>query len=273
MKRVLSIIVILALAIGLAACGNKSAEKKDDKKIVVGASPAPHAEILEQAKPLLKDKGYDLEIKTINDYTTPNKLLDAGELDANFFQHTPYLDTEKKEKGYKIESAGDVHIEPMAVYSHKYKRLKDLPNGAEIFVSNNPAEQGRFLKFFVDAGLIKIKDGVKIQNATFDDIVENKKDIKFNSKQAAEFLPKTFQNDEGDAVIINSNFAIEQKLNPQKDSIAVEKGEDNPYANLIAVKEGHKDDEKIKALMEVLHSKDIKDFIKKKYDGAVLPAE
>ncbi|EIQ0620717.1 MetQ/NlpA family ABC transporter substrate-binding protein [Staphylococcus pseudintermedius] len=277
MKRILSIIVILALAIGLAACGNKSAEKKDDKKIVVGASPAPHAEILEQAKPLLKDKGYDLEIKTINDYTTPNKLLDAGELDANFFQHTPYLDTEKKEKGYKIESAGDVHIEPMAVYSHKYKRLKDLPNGAEIFVSNNPAEQGRFLKFFVDAGLIKIKDGVKIQNATFDDIVENKKDIKkdikFNSKQAAEFLPKTFQNDEGDAVIINSNFAIEQKLNPQKDSIAVEKGEDNPYANLIAVKEGHKDDEKIKALMEVLHSKDIKDFIKKKYDGAVLPAE
>ncbi len=273
MKRFLSIIVVLVVAVALAACGNGSDSKKEDKKIVVGASPAPHAEILEEAKPLLKDKGYDLEIKTINDYTTPNKLLDAGELDANFFQHTPYLDTEKKDKGYKIESAGNVHLEPMAVYSKKYKSLKDLPKGAEIFVSNNPAEQGRFLKFFVDEGLIKIKKGVKIQDATFDDITENKKDIKFNSKQSAEFLPKTYQNGEGDAVIINSNFAIEQKLNPQKDSIAVEKGNNNPYANLIAVKEGHKEDKKIKALMEVLQSKDIKDFIKKKYDGAVEPAK
>ena len=271
MKRILSIALVLVLAVALAACGNK--EDKDSKKVVVGASPAPHAEILEEAKPLLKEKGYDLEIKTINDYTTPNKLLDAGELDANFFQHTPYLDTEKKEKGYKIETAGNVHLEPMAVYSQKHKSLKDLPDGAEIFVSNNPAEQGRFLKFFVDEGLIKIKDGVKIQDATFDDIVENKKNIKFNNKQAAEFLPKTYQNNEGDAVIINSNFAIEQKLNPQKDSIAVEKSQDNPYANLIAVQEGHKDDEKIKALMEVLQSKDIKDFITKKYDGAVTPAE
>lgn len=273
MKRILSIALIFVLAVALAACGNKE-EAKDNKKIVVGASPAPHAEILEEAKPLLKEKGYDLEVKVINDYTTPNKLLDAGELDANFFQHTPYIETEKKEKGYKIESAGNVHLEPMAVYSQKHKSLKDLPDGAEVFVSNNPAEQGRFLKFFVDEGLIKIKDGVKIQDATFDDIVENKKDIKFNNKQAAEFLPKTYQNNEGDAVIINSNFAIEQKLNPQKDSIAVENGkEDNPYANLIAVQEGHKDDEKIKALIEVLQSKDIQDFINKKYDGAVTPAK
>lgn len=275
MKRILSIALILVLTVVLAACGNNDSKSgsKDDKKIVVGASPAPHAEILEKAQPLLKKEGYDLEIKTINDYTTPNKLLDAGELDANFFQHTPYLDTEKKDKGYKIESAGNVHLEPMAVYSQKHKSLKDLPKGAEIFVSNNPAEQGRFLKFFVDEGLIKIKKGVKIQDATFDDIEENKKDLKFNNKQSAEFLPKTYQNNEGDAVIINSNFAIEQKLNPQKDSIAVEKSDDNPYANLIAVQEGHKDDKKIKALMKVLHSKDIKKFIEDKYDGAVTPAK
>ncbi|MBI5974107.1 MetQ/NlpA family ABC transporter substrate-binding protein [Staphylococcus canis] len=280
MKKVLSLVLVLVLSVALAACGNNDSSSGDkdnkdskDKKIVVGASPAPHAEILEQAKPLLKKEGYDLQIKTINDYTTPNKLLDAGELDANFFQHTPYLETEKKEKGYKIESAGNVHLEPMAVYSQKYKSLKELPKNAEIFVSNNPAEQGRFLKFFVDEGLIKIKKGVKIQDATFDDIVENKKNIKFNDNQAAEFLPKTYQNNEGDAVIINSNFAIEQKLNPQKDSIAVEKATDNPYANLIAVQEGHKNDEKIQALMKVLHSDDIKDFIKKKYDGAVEPAK
>ncbi|UEX89642.1 MetQ/NlpA family ABC transporter substrate-binding protein [Staphylococcus ratti] len=275
MKRILSIALILVLTVVLAACGNNDSKSgsKDDKKIVVGASPAPHAEILEKAQPLLKKEGYDLEIKTINDYTTPNKLLDAGELDANFFQHTPYLDTEKKDKGYKIESAGNVHLEPMAVYSQKHKSLKDLPKGAEIFVSNNPAEQGRFLKFFVDEGLIKIKKGVKIQDATFDDIEENKKDLKFNNKQSAEFLPKTYQNNEGDAVIINSNFAIEQKLNPQKDSIAVEKSDDNPYANLIAVQEGHKDDDKIKVLMKVLQSEDIKKFIEDKYDGAVTPAK
>ena len=276
MKRFISIALILVLTVVLAACGNnnsQSSDNKDDKKIVVGASPAPHAEILEKAKPLLKKEGYDLEIKTINDYTTPNKLLDAGELDANFFQHTPYLETEKKEKGYKIESAGNVHLEPMAVYSQKHKSLKDLPKGAEIFVSNNPAEQGRFLKFFVDEGLIKIKKGVKIQDATFKDIEENKKDLKFNNKQAAEFLPKTYQNNEGDAVIINSNFAIEQKLNPQKDSIAVEKADNNPYANLIAVQEGHKNDKKIKALMKVLRSDDIKKFINDKYDGAVTPAK
>lgn len=276
MKKFISIALVLVLTVVLVACGNndsKSSDNKDDKKIVVGASPAPHAEILEEAKPLLKKEGYDLEIKTINDYTTPNKLLDAGELDANFFQHTPYLDTEKKEKGYKVESAGNVHLEPMAVYSQKHKSLKDLPKGAEIFVSNNPAEQGRFLKFFVDEGLIKIKKGVKIQDATFKDIEENKKDLKFNNKQAAEFLPKTYQNNEGDAVIINSNFAIEQKLNPQKDSIAVEKADNNPYANLIAVQEGHKNDEKIKALMKVLRSDDIKKFINDKYDGAVTPAE
>ncbi|PWZ97622.1 methionine ABC transporter substrate-binding protein, partial [Staphylococcus pseudintermedius] len=196
-----------------------------------------------------------------------------GDVDANLFQHVPYLKAEQKSHGYQIEEVGKVLTTPMAVYSKKHKSLKDLPDGAKIYISNNPAEEGRFLSFFVKAGLIKIKDGVKIEDAKLDDIVENKKHLEFDNQQGAEFLPKTFQNDEGDAVIINSNFAIEQKLNPQKDSIAVEKGEDNPYANLIAVKEGHKDDEKIKALMEVLHSKDIKDFIKKKYDGAVLPAE
>lgn len=268
MKKLLGLILVLSLSVVLAACGGGG----DDKKITVGASPAPHAEILEKAKPLLKDKGYDLEIKTINDYTTPNKLLQNGEIDANFFQHTPYLKTESKDKGYDLESAGNVHLEPMAVYSKKYKSLKDLPKGATIYVSNNPAEQGRFLKFFVDEGLIKIKKGVKIEDAKFSDITENKKDLKFNDKQAAEFLPKIYQNQDADAVIINSNFAIDQKLNPQKDSIAVESPKDNPYANLIAVKKGHKDDAKIKALMEVLHSKEIRDYINDKYKGAVVPA-
>ena len=158
-EKILGIILVLALTVALAACGGGD----KSKTITVGASPAPHAEILEKAKPLLKKKGYDLQIKTINDYTTPNKLLDKGEIDANFFQHTPYLKTESKEKGYKIESAGNVELEPMAVYSKKYKSLKDLPKGATVYVSNNPAEQGRFLKFFVDEGLIKLKKALKLK--------------------------------------------------------------------------------------------------------------
>lgn len=275
MKKIISILAVLVLTVVLAACGSKdkSAGGEDSKTITVGASPAPHAELLEQAKPILKKEGYDLKIKTINDYTTPNKLVNSGELDANFFQHTPYLNTEKKDKGYKLVSVGNVHLEPMAVYSKKYKSLKELPKGATVYVSNNPAEEGRFLKFFVDEGLIKLKKGVKIQDAHFSDIVENKKDIKFNNKQSAEYLPKIYQNEDVDAAIINSNFAIEQKLSPKKDSIALEKPENNPYANLVAVKEGHEKDKKIIALIKALQSQDIKDYINKKYDGAVIPAE
>lgn len=236
MKKIITILAVLVLTVALAACGNKDKSSGEESKTIkVGASPAPHAELLEQAKPILKKEGYDLKIKTINDYTTPNKLVDSGELDANFFQHTPYLNTEKKSKGYKLVSVGNVHLEPMAVYSKKYKSLKELPKGATVYVSNNPAEEGRFLKFFVDEGLIKLKKGVKIQDAHFSDIVENKKDIKFNNKQSAEYLPKIYQNQDVDAAIINSNFAIEQKLSPKKDSIALEKPENNPYANLVAV--------------------------------------
>jgi len=273
MKKLFSLLVIATIAIVLAACGgNEKKSSSDDKTIIVGASPTPHTVLLEQAKPILEKEGYTLKIKTINDYTTPNRFLDAGELDANFFQHTPYLETEKKSKGYKIESAGNIHIEPMAVYSKKYKSLKDLPENAEVFVSNNPAEEGRFLSFFTKAGLITLKDGVDPVKATFKDIKENKKNIKFNNKQSAEFLPKSYNNGEGDAVIINSNFALENKLNPVKDSIAIESS-DSPYANLIAVKEGHKNDAKIKALVKALQSQEVKDYIEKNYKGSVIPAK
>ena len=282
MKKIIYLIATLTIVFVLAACSNEDSKdsgqqsdsgNKEDKKITVGASPAPHAEILEQVKPVLEEQGYELDIKIINDYTTPNKLLDAGEIDANYFQHTPYLEKEKENKGYKIEVAGNVHLEPMAVYSKKYDSLEDLPEGAEVFVSNNPAEEGRFLGFFVDAGLITLKDGVELKDATFDDIKENKKNIKFNNKQAAEFLPKSYDNDEGDAVIINSNFALEQGLSPKNDSIELEKPEDNPYVNFIAVQEGHKDDDKIKALVDALQSEDVEKFIDQKYDGAVIYAE
>ncbi|PTJ53308.1 methionine ABC transporter substrate-binding protein [Staphylococcus simulans] len=268
MKKVSSLIGLLVLLVVLAACGKGG----DKEKITVAASPAPHGEVLEHAKKAMKDKGYDLEVKVVNDYKVPNKLLDKGDVDANLFQHVPYLKAERKSHGYKIEEVGKVFTTPMGVYSKKYKNIKDIPKGSTIYVSNNPAEEGRFLSFFVNEGLVKIKDGVKIEDAKFDDIVENKKELKFNNQQGAEFLPKTYKSGEGAAVIMNSNYAIDNGLTPSKDAIVME-NESSPFANILAVKEGHKDDKKFQELIKVLQSKDMKEFIKKEYGKDVIPYE
>ncbi|MFR2911642.1 MAG: MetQ/NlpA family ABC transporter substrate-binding protein, partial [Staphylococcus hominis] len=161
---------------------------------------------------------------------------------------------------------------PMGVYSKKYKNLKDIPDGSTIYVSNNPAEEGRFLSFFVNEGLIKLKKGIKIENAKFEDIAENKKHLKFNHQQGAEFLPKTYKNGEGAAVIINSNYALDNGLKPSKDAIVME-GKSSPFANTIAVQEGHKNDEKFQTLLKVMQSKEIKAYIKKEYGDDVIPYE
>lgn len=269
MKKWLSVISILVLVIVLTGCGK---DKEDSKKITVAASPAPHGDVLKKAKEQLKKKGYDLEVKEVNDYKVPNKLLDKGDVDANFFQHVPYLKAEKKNHGYKIEELGKVFTTPMGVYSKKYKNLKDIPEGSTIYVSNNPAEEGRFLSFFVDEGLIKLKKGVKIEDAKFEDIAENKKNLKFNHQQGAEFLPKTYKNGEGAAVIMNSNYAIDNGLKPSKDAIVME-GKSSPFANIIAVQEGHKKDKKFQELLKVMQSKEIKDYIKKEYGDDVIPYE
>src|SRR5699024_3196052 len=152
----------------------------------------------------------------------PNKLLDKGDVDANFFQHVPYLKAERNDHNYNIEEVGKVFTTRMGVYSKKYKDIKDIPNGSTIYVSNNPAEEGRLLAFLVEKRLIKIKKGVKIVEAKFDNIGENKKNNKFNNKQGAEFLPKTYKSKEGAAVIMNSNYAIDNGLTPHKDAIAIE---------------------------------------------------
>ncbi|MEN2050793.1 MetQ/NlpA family ABC transporter substrate-binding protein [Staphylococcus hominis] len=261
MKKLIGMISIVLVIITLTACGN---QKEDNKKITVAASPAPHGDVLK--------KGYDLEVKEVNDYKVPNKLLDKGDVDANFFQHVPYLNAEKKSHGYKIEELGKVFTTPMGVYSKKYKNLKDIPDGSTIYVSNNPAEEGRFLSFFVNEGLIKLKKGVKIENAKFEDIAENKKHLKFNHQQGAEFLPKTYENGEGAAVIINSNYALDNGLKPSKDAIVME-GKSSPFANTIAVQEGHKNDEKFQTLLKVMQSKEIKAYIKKEYGDDVIPYE
>ena len=250
------------VATALVACGNNNsqsgesktttAEKSEDKKITVVASPAPHAEILEAAKPILAKEGYELEINIVNDYVTPNNIVYGGDADANYFQHTPYLEKFNKEHGQDLVSVGNVHIEPMAIYSKKYKSIQELPE---------------------KAGLIKLKEGVNPVTAGLSDIAENPKNIQIKTEIAPELLVSTYEANEGDAVIINSNFAIDAKLSPVKDSIALE-DQSSPYANLIAVKPSEKDSAKIKALIKVLQSDEIRKFISEKYtDGSVVPAK
>jgi len=271
-KKITGLLGAGVLALSLAACGNgeNKADGKGNKELVVGASNVPHAVILEEAKPLLKKEGYDLKIVKFQDYVLPNKALESKELDANYFQHIPYLESQMKENGYKFENAGGIHIEPIGVYSQKYKSLDDLPKGGTIIMSSSVADHGRMLSLLQQEGLIKIADGVDPTVATIKDIAENPKNLKFRADVEAGLLPQVYKNKQGDAVLINTNYAIDAGLNPMKDAIALE-GKESPYVNIIAVREGDKDKKEIQALVKVLHSKEIQDFIIEKYEGAVVP--
>ncbi|MBS2970434.1 MetQ/NlpA family ABC transporter substrate-binding protein [Metabacillus sp. KIGAM252] len=275
MKKLLLSTVFAVSALALSACGTSDSGSGSEEKgkLVVGASNVPHAEILEEAKPLLEKKGVELEIKTFQDYILPNKTLADKEIDANYFQHIPYLESQMAEnKNYDFVNAGGIHIEPIGVYSKKYKSLDKLPKGAEIIMSNSVADHGRILTMLESEGLIKLKEGVDKTKATVEDIEENKKDIKFKADVEASLLPQIYNNDEGDAVLINTNYAIDAGLNPQKDAIALE-GSDSPYVNIIAVRKGDENKKEVKALVEVLHSDEIKKFIDEKYEGAVVPVD
>ncbi|MFS0656171.1 methionine ABC transporter substrate-binding lipoprotein MetQ [Bacillus sp. 179-C3.3 HS] len=271
MKKLILSALFLAFAGILAACGSSDNASSDSKTITVAASKTPHAEILEEAKPLLKEKGYELDVKVLSDYKMYNKALSEKEVDANFFQHIPYLDEENSSnKDYDLVSAGAVHLEPFGIYSKKHQSLKDVPNGGTIIMTNNVAEQGRMLALLQSAGVIKLDPKVDTINATVKDIKENPKKLEFK-KIAPELTAKAYENKEGDAVFINVNYAIQNKLNPKTDSIELEQTKNNPYANIVAVRKGDEKSDKIKTLMEVLHSDKIKEYIDKKYEGAVLP--
>ncbi|TYS66990.1 MetQ/NlpA family ABC transporter substrate-binding protein [Sutcliffiella horikoshii] len=272
MKRVLSLAVVSLLVLVLAACGG--GEKGiEEGKLVIGASNVPHAEILEEAKPILEEQGIELDIQTYTDYIIPNQALRDKDIDANFFQHEPYLKSQIAENDYKFVSAGGVHIEPIGVYSQEYDSLEELPEGAEILMSNSVADHGRILAMLEEKGLITLKEGVEITSASVDDIDENPKNLEFNTQFEAAFLPQAYLNGDGDAVLINGNYALGADIDPEKEAIALESGENNPYVNLIVVREEDKDNEQIKALVEVLQSDEIKAFIEKEYKGSVLPAK
>lgn len=279
MKKFLSLFLSLAVALVLAACGTanedesnagEGEEASETTELVVGASNVPHAEILEEAKALLEEKGIELKIETFQDYILPNQALESGDLDANYFQHIPYLESQMAEHGYDFANAGGIHIEPMGVYSKKYKSLDELPEGAHIIMSSSVADHGRILTMLEKEGLITLKEGVNNVEATVEDIAENPKNLHFDTEYEASLLPQIYNNNEGDAVLINSNYAIDAGLNPIEDSIAIEDKE-SPYVNVIAVRKEDENSEAIKALVEVLHSKEIQDFILEKYKGAVVP--
>ncbi|MGY0693272.1 MetQ/NlpA family ABC transporter substrate-binding protein [Virgibacillus sp. FSP13] len=270
MKKILAIVSVLTILV-LAACGGDSDEgSSDNKTIKVGASSIPHAEILEEAKPLLKEKGITLEIEEYQDYVLPNDDLESGELDANYFQHIPYLEQQISEIGYDFTQIGGIHIEPMGVYSKTISSIDEIKDGTEVILSRSVADHGRILALFEREGLIKLDDSVDTVDATVDDIVDNPKNLKFSADVDAALLPELYNSEENALVAINTNYAIEAGLNPLEDAIILE-GDESPYVNVVAVRTEDKDNEALNTLVDVLHSKEIQDFILEKYDGAVVP--
>lgn len=260
----------LACALILGGCGSsdpKPAQKADAVTIKVGASPVPHAEILKNIKDKLAKEGVNMEIIEFTDYIQPNLALKDKELDANYFQHVPYLENFSKEHNLKLVSLGGVHIEPMGIYSHHVKDLKDLPKDAKVAIPNDPTNGGRALLLLQNAGLLKLDPAAGIL-ANVTNIVENPKNLQFSELEAAQ-LPRSL--DDVDIAVINTNYAIEAGLNPEKDALALE-AKDSPYVNIVAIREGDENRPELKKLINALQSEATKKFIEEKYKGAIISA-
>ena len=264
-RKIITAGVLFTMTVGvLGGCGSKS----DDKTIKIGASPSPHAEILEQVKGELEKEGYKLEIVEYNDYVIPNKALNDGEIDANYFQHTAYLENYNKENKTDLKEAARIHFEPLGIYSKKIKSLKDVKDNAVVIVPNDATNEARALLLLQEEGLIKL-DKKKGFKSTVLDIVENPKNLKIK-ELAAEQLPRAL--DDADIGVINGNYAIDGGLKI-KDALSLEKSTSDAtkvYSNVIAVRKGDKNSAKIKALVKALKSEKVKNFIKKKYKGSVV---
>ena len=265
MKKFIAAIVALCLCLSLAACGPKN----EDKTIKVGATPAPHAEILEVIKDALAEEGWTLEIVEFNDYVLPNQSLEDGELDANYFQHVLYLNQFNEEYGTHLVNAGGIHYEPFGIYAGKTASLDALADGAKIGVPNDATNEARALLLLEQEGLIKLKEGVGLE-ATKDDIVENPRGFEIVEIEA-KLLPATLP--DLDIAVINGNYAIDAGLKVSE-ALAIEAADGTApeYSqNVIAVKEGNENSEKIQALLKALRSDAVKEYIQKTYNGAVVP--
>ena len=252
---------LLAVAAAIAAFSAQA------DTLTVAATPVPHAEILNVVKPLLAKQGVELKVKEFTDYIQPNVQVAEKRLDANFFQHQPYLDEFNKAKGTDLVSVTGVHIEPLGVYSTKIKKLDELPSGATVVIPNDATNGGRALLLLDKAGVIKLKDNTN-SLSTVKDVAENPTNIMFRELEAAT-IPRVLT--QVDAALINTNYALEAKLNPEKDALAIE-GSDSPYVNILVARPDNKDSEDMKKLAAALHSPEVKQFITEKYKGAVVPA-
>ncbi|MFF2652385.1 MetQ/NlpA family ABC transporter substrate-binding protein [Streptomyces sp. NPDC058045] len=262
-----------ALTLSLTACGSGSDSGKSgaDGPLTVAATPTPQGEILDYVKDhLAKKAGLDLKVKEFTDYVAPNTGVQQGEVDANYFQHKPYLDDFNKKNGTDLVPVphATVHLEPLGVYAKSVKKLTDLKSGATIAVPNDTTNEARALKLLADQGVITLKDGAGF-DATPKDVTGNPKKIKFKELEAAQ-VPRSLQ--DVDAAVINGNYALEAKLSPAKDAIVAESPKGNPYGNILVVKKGDESDPRIKKLAELLTSPEVKKFIENKYDGAVIAA-
>ncbi|MFI0239468.1 MetQ/NlpA family ABC transporter substrate-binding protein [Streptomyces sp. NPDC016845] len=261
-----------ALTLSLTACG--SDDKGDTKakasdKLVVAATPVPHAEILEYIKDnLAKKEGLNLEVKEFTDYVTPNTATEDGSVDANYFQTTPYLKDFNKKQGTHLASVATVHLEPLGLYSEKADKLDGIKKGGTIALPNDADNESRALRFLAKSGLITLKSGSEA-TATPQDIAKNPKDLEFKEVEAAQ-TPRSLKDVDG--AVINGNYAIGAGLSPAEDALALESTENNEYNNVLAVKEGNEDDPRVEKLAKLLTSPEVKKFIEDKYKGSVLPS-
>ena len=271
MKKLLAVVLTGAFVVSaLAGCGKSTSA--DDKVIKVAASATPHAEILEQAKPLLEAKGYDLQVTVFDDYVQPNEVVESGDFDANYFQHIPYLESFNEEKGTHLVNAGGIHYEPFGIYPGTKASLDELADGDSIAVPNDTTNEARALLLLQDNGIITLKEGAGL-TATKNDLGENPYTVDIVELEAAQ-VPRV--KDEVAFMVLNGNYALEAGFSVAKDAIAYEKADSEAaktYVNVVAVKEGNENSDKIKALVEVLTSQEIKDYINNTYDGAVIPFE
>lgn len=278
-KKLLTTLALAVSVLALAGCGKgqekaetKADGKADKKTITVAASATPHAEILEEAKSLLKEEGWNLEVTVFDDYIQPNEVVESGDFDANYFQHTPYLKSFNEDKKTHLAVAGEIHYEPFGIYPGKKKDLKDAEAGDTIAIPNDTTNEARALLLLQDNGLLKLKEGAGLK-ATVNDIVENPKELKFQELEAAQVARVA---EEVAYVVLNGNYALAANYSVSKDALAYEKSDSEAaktYVNVLAVKEGHEKDAGIEALVKVLKSEKIKSFINEKYQGAVIPFE
>ena len=271
MKKLIAAALTGALVLGTVGTSVVFAAD-DDKTITVAASETPHSEILEAAKPILEEEGYDLEVTVFDDYVQPNEVVESGDFDANYFQHIPYLNSFNEEKGIHLVNAGGIHYEPFGIYPGTKSSLDDIADGDTIAVPNDTTNEARALLLLQDNGIIKLKDGAGLE-ATVNDIEENPYNVEI-VELAAEQVARVAE--ETSYIVLNGNYALQAGYSVSKDALAYETSDSEAaktYVNVIAVKEGNENSDKIKALVDVLKSDEIKDFINEKYDGAVIPFE